>query len=198
MELSPEVKRKIYEEEKARIEAEQASQNIKPKSRVDTDEPTRNQRITTSSVIIACSIALLILFYMFRQYLAYFQVEQRNGVAEWVRYEIFTADFFQVWLPFLTATLILYIIGHIVAIVFDRYIVRQSITIGVNLLAIGTILYLLSLFPFDFASVPSGGGLVLSIAIRIIIITILIILSLVTLVNFIKLIVRVVTRTATY
>ena len=198
MELSPEERRQIYEEEKARIEAEQTPHKVKRLAGVEADDSTRTQRITASSVAIAFSIALLILFYIFRQYLAYYQIEQHNGAAEWVRYEVLTGAFFNVWLPILTATLILSIIGHVVAIVFDKYIVRQSIIAGLNLLGIGTVAYLLAIFPFNFSSVPVAAELVLSALLKILLVVILVILSVITIVNLIKLIVRVATKTASY
>jgi hypothetical protein len=59
MELSAEEKKKIYQEEKVRLESEKLKQS------------DRTRRITSSSLAIAWSIILLVFFYGFRQYIAY-------------------------------------------------------------------------------------------------------------------------------
>jgi hypothetical protein len=185
MELSSEEKKKIYQEEKARIES----------LREQHSEKTR--RITSSSLAIAWSIVLLIFFYGFRHYLAYYQIETANGVSTWLRYEVITHDFY-IWLPILTITLILTIAGHVFLLIYDRYISRQSISIGLDLLGIITVATLLYIFPFDFSSVPNMDELILSVMLRISIVAVMVILIVVVLVNFIKFIIRLVTRTAEY
>jgi hypothetical protein len=185
MEISPEEKKKIYEEEKVRIES------------VREEHSGKTRRITSSSLAIAWSIVLLIFFYGFRHYLAYYQIEPVNGVSNWVRYEVLTHDFY-IWLPILTITLILSIAGHVFLLIYDRYILRQSITIGLNLLGITTVATLLYIFPFDFSSIPSMDELILSVMLRISIVAVLVILVVVALVNLIKFIIRLATRTAAY
>jgi hypothetical protein len=197
MELTPEEKQRIYEEERARIEAEQFQSKTKRREKYEADEQTRTHRITSSSVAIAWSLALIIFFSFFRQYLAYYQIEQTNGINGWVRYEILTPDF-KNWVLVLTIVLCLSIIGHIIALVFDRYLIRQSILTTLRLLGIGTIIYLLYLFPFNFSAIPYEGDLVVMVLLKTLLIIILVVLSIVTLTNLIKLIVRIVTKTATY
>lgn len=200
MELSAEERRRIYEEEKARIEAEpqgSPDQKVLSTARGNSGGSTRALRITSSSVAIAWSIALLVIFYIFRHYLAYYQIEQIDGVNRWVRYEILTTGF-QSWLPVLTTTLVLSIIGHIIAIIYDRYIIRQSIITALNIFGIATVAYLLALFPFNFSPVPDGGNLILSALVRVVLVAILVIMGIITLINLVKLIARVATKTAAY
>lgn len=197
MDLTAEEKRKIYEEEKARIEAERTSDNIKRKESVEFDEPTRTHRITASSIAIAWCLALLILFYFFRRYLAYYQIEEVNGVMTWVRYEILNSNF-NVWLPVLTIVLVLSIIGHIFALILDKYLVRQSILSILNILGLGVVAYLLYLFPFDFSSLGGEPQLILSVVVRASLVIILLVLAVITLTNLVKFVVRIVTGSAAY
>jgi len=113
-------------------------------------------RITSSSVAIAWSFIFLILFYFFNRYIAYYQLETVDNVTKWVRYSILTEDF-NAWLPIVTATLICYIIGHIILVVFDRYILREATLIVLNLFGIATVVALFSIFPFDFSTIPNSA-----------------------------------------
>jgi hypothetical protein len=197
MELSSEERKKIYEEEKAKIEVVQPKNKGNLKYRGDGEESTRTQRITYSSIAIGWYIVLCIVFVWFRNYLAFYQIEQNNGVTAWVRHDILTAGF-NSWLPILITTLILSIIGHVLIIIYDKYVVQQSITLAINILGIGTIAYLFYLFPFDFSTLAEENRLILSSLINIVLAIILGVLSIVTLTNFIKLIVRIATRTLPY
>jgi len=197
MEITAEERRKIYEEEKARIEAEQASRKARPRVAVDLEDSSRAHRITSSCIAIAWSVALLLLFFLFRQYLAYYQIEQVNGEFTWVKYEVLNADF-NSWLPLLTITLALSVIGHVIALIFDKYLIRHSILTVLNLLGLATIAYFLGLFPFDFSAMQAEGQLVLSLVFRILLVIILVVMAVFTLTNLVKFIVRIATRTATY
>ena len=192
MELSDKEKREIYEAEKARIEAEQL--RITRKKNLATD---RSQRIASSIVAIAWGIVLLVLFYFFRHYLAYYQIEDVNGVATWIRYDFLTADFDR-WLIILTITLVFTIAFHIALLVYDRYILRQSVVVILNLFGVATIASLLNLFPFDFATIPDVGKLIFPLLLRVGLVIVLIIMIIVTLVNLIKFIIRLATKTAYY
>lgn len=202
MGLSDEERKKIYEEERDRIEQKKAE----PRDNADKNSTGkiaregvqgRTGRIATSSFAIAWGIILLIFFYFFRHYLAYWQIENINGVPTWVRYEILTADFNR-WMVILTLTLGLYIAFNIALIVYDRYILRQSANIVLNLFGVATIASLLYIFPFNFNAIPNFDNMVFSVLIKIVLAAILTIFILVTLVNIIKFIIRLATKTATY
>jgi len=159
---------------------------------------TRGGRITSSSFAIAWNFALLIFFNFFNQYLAYYHLEKVDSVTRWVRYPILTQDF-NAWLVFLTTALVLSIIGHIILIIFDRYILRESVLIVLNLLGIVVVSALLSIFPFDFSRVPDTlVASILPVLVTVVLICIAIGMGIAALVSFIRLIVNVATRAASY
>jgi uncharacterized membrane protein len=156
---------------------------------------TKSGRLTASSFAIAWSIVLLIFFNYFNRYIAYYQYEGGN---RWLGYSILTEDF-NAWLPILTVTLILSIIGHILLIIFDRYILREITLIVLNLFGLAVVLTLLSIFPFDFTTIPNATAVAVSpVVVTIILIGITIGLTVGTIVRFIKLIVNVIKGTASY
>ena len=155
----------------------------------------RSRRVTSSSLAIAWSFVLLIFFHFFNEYIAYYQYETVGTVTKWVRYPILTADF-GAWLPILTTTLVLCIIGHIILIIFDKYLLRETTLIVLNLFGIATVLALLSIFPFDFRIIPNTIIADISpIIATIALIGIAVGLGIGTLVSFVKLIVNIATRT---
>jgi hypothetical protein len=115
----------------------------------------------------------------------------------WVRYEILNANF-NVWLPILTIVLVLSIIGHIFALIVDKYLVRQSILTVLNILGLGVVAYLLYLFPFDFSSLGGESQLILSVVVRAMLVIILLVMAVITLTNLVKFIVRLATGSADY
>jgi uncharacterized membrane protein len=119
-------------------------------------EGTRAGRIVSSSAVIAWSAFFLVFFNSFSQYLAFYSRETVDTVSRWSIYPILTQDLSLV-LPILNATLILSIIGHGVAIAFDRYLVRQITIIVLNALGMATVLTFLRVFPFDFSVVPMAN-----------------------------------------
>jgi len=161
---------------------------------VDYFKNTKSGRITSSSLAIAWSFVLLIFFNFFNEYIAYYQYETVGSVARWVRYPILTGDF-NAWLPILTTTLTLLITGHIILIILDKYILRETTLIVLNLFGIATVLTLLSIFPFDFRLIPNTIVTDISpIITAVVLIGITVGLAIGTLVSFIKLIVTVSTK----
>jgi uncharacterized membrane protein len=114
----------------------------------------RGGRITASAVAIAWSIVLLVFFNYFNEYVAYYQADTVNNVVTWTRQPLFTGEIV-LWLPILTTTLALSIIGHIILIIFDKYILREVIRIIIGALVLATILTLLTVFPFNFSVIPN-------------------------------------------
>jgi uncharacterized membrane protein len=157
---------------------------------------TRGGRITESSLAIAWSFALLIFFNFFNQYIAWYHFDKVGG--NWVRYPLLTADF-SAWLPFVTTALVLTIIAHIILIIFDRYLLRETIQIVLNLFGIAVVATLISIFPFDFSLVPNATvASALPVVVTIFLICIAVGMGIAVLVSFIKLIVNVATRSAGY
>ncbi len=167
-------------------------------NRVDGYFRGRRGRITASAFAIAWSIALLIFFNFFNQYVAYYSSETVDGITTWIRYPYFTNDI-NLWLPVLTATLIISIIGHIILIILDRYILREMIHIVINAFSLWTILTLLTVFPFDFSVIPSTTAADATyLGVRIFLIFISVGVGITILVRVIKLIVNLVRGTASY
>jgi len=166
--------------------------------KVDAHFKSRSGRITASAFAIAWSIALLIFFNFFNQYVAYYHSETVGGITTWIRYPFFTEDI-NLWLPILTATLIISIIGHIILIILDRYILREMIHIVINAFSLWTVLTLLSVFPFDFSVIPNPAAAdATDLGVRIFLIFISVVVGIAILVSVIKLIVNVVRGTASY
>jgi len=158
----------------------------------------RTGRITASAFAIAWSVALLIFFNFFNQYVAYYHSETVDGIPTWTRYPFFTEDI-NLWLPVLTATLIITIIGHIILIILDRYILREMIHIVINAFSLWTVLTLLTVFPFDFSVIPSTTAADATyLGVKIFLIFISVGVGIALLVRVIKLIVNVVRGTANY
>ena len=166
--------------------------------KMDAHFKSRSGRITASAFAIAWSIALLIFFNFFNQYVAYYNSETVGGITTWIRYPFFTEDI-NLWLPILTATLIISIIGHIILIILDRYILREMIHIVINAFSLWTVLTLLSVFPFDFSVIPNPAAAdATDLGVRIFLIFISVAVGIAILVSVIKLIVNVVRGTASY
>ena len=166
--------------------------------KIDAHFKSRSGRITASAFAIAWSIALLIFFNFFNQYVAYYHSETVGGITTWIRYPFFTEDI-NLWLPILTATLIISIIGHIILIILDRYILREMIHIVINAFSLWTVLTLLSVFPFDFSVIPNPAAAdATDLGVRIFLIFISVAVGIAILVSVIKLIVNVVRGTASY
>jgi len=111
-------------------------------------------RLTASSFAIAWSIALLVFFSFFHSYVAYYNSVSIDGGTDWIRTPLLTDDYFT-WLPILITTMVLSIMGHIILIVHDRYWLRLTTLIILNIMSIITIATLISIFPFDFDVIPS-------------------------------------------
>jgi uncharacterized membrane protein len=159
---------------------------------------SQSGRIVAYAFAIAWSIVLLIFFNFFNQYVAYYQSETVGGITIWTRYPFFTGDI-NLWLPILTTTLIISIIGHIILIILDRYILREMVHIVINAFALWTVLTLLSVFPFDFGVIPDPAAADATyLGVRILLIFISVGIGIAILVRVIKLIVNVVRGTASY
>ena len=136
-----------------------------PATDADLEKPTspkaerhiigkRDARITLSAFSVAWGIVLLILFNFFNRYIAYYRSETVGDTTVWTRQPFFTEDI-NLWLPILTTTLVISVIGHIVLIIFDKYVLREVIHIVIGAFGLATVITLLSIFPFDFSVMPN-------------------------------------------
>jgi len=167
-------------------------------AKVDEFMNAKTGRITSSSMVIAWSVVLLIFFVFFSQYIAFYRLETVAGVSQWARYPVLTENFYA-WLPIITVTLVVSIIGHSFSIVLDRYLLREAILIVLNVFGVWAVLTLLAIFPFDFSGlpIPNTAG-IFSILVTLVLISVALGLGIATLVRFIKLVVSVSMRTTAY
>lgn len=107
---------------------------------------TRASRITASIIAIVWSIASLVFFNFFSDYIAYYH----DGIRE----PLITGEFGK-WLWIHNPMLVLLLIQHSISLAFERYVFRESILIFMSLLGVASTATLLSLFPFDFSVLPS-------------------------------------------
>jgi len=148
-------------------------------------------RIASSGGAIAWSVVLLVFFNFFSRYLAFYQSETVDGGIKWNIYPLLTQDF-RLVLPILNTVLILSIVGHSIAIAFDRHILREIILIVLNLLGMAAVLTFLRIFPFDFSVIPDTGVATISSTVTIAVLTIIaVVLGIGVLVRLIKLFVNV-------
>ncbi len=100
-----------------------------------------------SIIAIVWSIATLIFFNFFRDYIAFYH----DGMRE----PLITAEFGK-WLWIHNPMLVLILMGHSISLAFERYVLRESILIFLSLFGVASTATLLSLFPFDFSILPSA------------------------------------------
>ena len=109
----------------------------------------RASRITGAIIAIVWSVATLIFFNFYRDYIAYYH----DGIRE----PLITAEFGK-WLWIHNPTLVLHLIKASISLAFETYEVRESFLIFLALLGAASTATLLSLFPFDFSILPSAGA----------------------------------------
>ncbi|UCD09971.1 MAG: hypothetical protein JSU79_04845 [Dehalococcoidales bacterium] len=109
---------------------------------------TRKTRIIVSVVAILWSIATLLFFNFFRDYMAYYH----DGVRD-----VFVTAEFVKWLWIHNPLLILTLISHSVFLVYERYVLRESILVFLAILGVASTAVLLSLFPFNFTVFPGDS-----------------------------------------
>ncbi len=156
----------------------------------------RGGRITASAFAIAWSIILLVFFNFFHQYVAYYHASTADGVITWTRQSFFTSEIY-LWLPVLTIALVVAIAGHIVLIIFDRYILRQIILLILDVFGLAAVATLLAVFPFDFTVIPdTAAAAATQVGVTVVLICITVGFGIGILVRAVKLIINVLKGTA--
>jgi hypothetical protein len=175
-------------DDKAGIVQGGAAKSVVAKKQVEFKD--RSGRITGYSFAIAWSIAFIIFFNFFNQYIAYYEFDAVTST--WNMYPFITGSF-GTWLPVLNASLIASIIGNIILIINDSFYFNHITNIVMHFFGIAAVSALLILFPFDFNVVPEANlNAILFPILKIIFILVIVGLSIGILVRFIKVIVRVV------
>ena len=109
---------------------------------------TRRSRATESTIAIGWSIATLIFFNFFSDYIAFYH----DGIRE----PFVTAEFGK-WLWIHNPLLVLTVIGHSVSLAYERYALREGILVFLSLVGVASTAVLLSVFPFDFSVLPNAS-----------------------------------------
>ncbi len=126
--------------------------------------------IIGSAFAIAWSIILLVFLNFFNEYFAYYNLETINGREVWVHNSFFTSEIGQ-WLPILTTTLVLAIVGHIIIIVLYRPLLRKIITFVLDIFGLATVISLLVIYPFNFDVIPNDAAAsIMAIAVTVVLI----------------------------
>ena len=112
------------------------------------DPGTRKSRIITSVISIMWCVGTLIFFNYFRDYMAYYH--------EGLRDPFITSEFVK-WLWIHNPLLILTLLSHSVFLIFERYLLRESILVFLAALGVASTAVLLSLFPFNFSVFPGDS-----------------------------------------
>lgn len=108
-------------------------------------EKGRAGRIVGSAFAIAWSFAVLIFLNFYNEYIAFYH-QDANG---WTMESFLTAEF-ATWLPLVTVSLLLTMLGHALLIAVDKFPLREATQIVLDIFSIIVIASLLSIFPFDF------------------------------------------------
>lgn len=147
--------------------------------------PTAGQ-IAGSSLAIAFFVAVFIFMNFFNEFIAYYEYIGGN----WVRHPLLTSAF-NTWLPIVDMAIILAIICHIFLMVTSRKLVREAVLVVLDLFELIALSSLLSIFPFNFNSIPLPEG-VIAVALGAALGITLFIIFIVFIVRLIKLIVNLV------
>ncbi|HHE41711.1 MAG TPA: hypothetical protein ENL12_03585 [Dehalococcoidia bacterium] len=124
---------------------------------VSAGEHARTARIGGSVGAIIWAIILFVMFNFYPDYIAYYQRVMADGTSQLLRYPVLTADLNRV-LPILNVTIALTVVGHVIAIVFDHYVLRRMLEIVLHIFSIAVAAAFLRVFPFDFSGLPLGGA----------------------------------------
>jgi uncharacterized membrane protein len=117
----------------------------------------RTGRIVGSAFAIAFSLALVIFLNFFNRYIAYYEPSYIGGVTYWQVHTLVTPEFYS-WLPVVTTTLVLTIIGHAILISFDKFLLREIVEIILAVVSLAAVVSLLVTFPFHFSVIPNENA----------------------------------------
>jgi hypothetical protein len=141
--------------------------------------------IASDISVILVTVAQLIFFSFFHQYIAWYTTGPDGSVT---RLSMLTDDYFT-WLPFPIAASIVVIVTSTVMIFYDRYWYRQIAWIVFCLLGITVTVSLVSIFPFDFSVIPNETAVdVVPIVVRVFFILLAVFYAVTALVMFVQLI----------
>jgi uncharacterized membrane protein len=159
---------------------------------------SRTGRLVGSSLSIGWSAVLLVLFNYYSEYIATYQGQTSDGVTNWIRDPIFNQDL-HLWLPVLNTALFAAILGNIITIVWDKYLLREPIKILIDVFALVAIVSLITIFPFEFSTFSDTVALeATEIGVKVFLILVAVGIGVGVLVRFIKLIVNIARGVTSY
>jgi len=117
---------------------------------VESSPEGRCGEIASDILIILVTLANLIFFAFFHEYIAWYITEPDGSIT---RLAMLTDDYFA-WLPFPMVASIIVIVATTVMIFYDNRWFRQVAWIVFPIMGIAVTLSLVSIFPFDFSVIP--------------------------------------------
>ncbi len=165
------------------------------KNKIDAEyEEKRGRRAFGYVWNVIWSLVFIIFFNFFSRYIAYFQFEKIDGVLQWNVYPIITAGFSKL-IPLITAGLVVILIGNIVLLIFDRYVLSRIIEILSSIFAIAVLANVILVFPFDFNVIPYDQlSEMLPLILKILLGLIIFILIILIIANFVKIVIKIAKR----
>ena len=112
---------------------------------------TRSGRIIGYSFAIFWNIVLIIFFTLFWEYVAWYSIGDDGSL---IISSFLTPDFLS-WLPVLVTSLSICIVANIILIIYDRYWFREAVQILLEVVGMAVVIYLITIFPFDFSFIPN-------------------------------------------
>jgi len=169
------------------------SETAKSKADIEFEEK-RVKRAFGHVWNVIWSLMLIIFFNFFSKYIAYYQYEKIDGSLNWNVYPIITSDFSKL-VPLITAGLSVILIGNIILLIFDRYVLLKIIEIVSAIFSVAVLANIMLVFPFDFNIIPYDKlSQILPIILNIILGLIIFILAIMIITNFVKIVVKIAKR----
>ncbi|MBU0490588.1 MAG: hypothetical protein KKA73_28635 [Chloroflexi bacterium] len=152
---------------------------------MESSPQSRAGEIVSHISMILVTVAQLIFFAYFYEYIAWYTIEPDGNIT---RLSILTDGYFT-WLPIPITASILAITAHIIFIIYDNYRFRMIAEIIIYISGIAVTVSLVSIFPFDFSVIPNATAVaVVPIVVTVFFILLAVFYGIVTLVQSIKLI----------
>jgi hypothetical protein len=141
-------------------------------------------RIVGDSIAIFWNLVVIIFLSFFHHYIAWYSKQPDGSI---LRTPILTSEYYE-WLPIVITVAVLSIAAYIALLIYDRYWLRETIEITLNILGIVVIASLVRIFPFNFNVLPNQAAAnAVSMGITIGLIMLCVIIGIAALVRIIKL-----------
>ncbi len=119
---------------------------------MELSPPSRSGETASHIAIIFVTLAQLIFFTFFYEYIAWHTTQPDGSVT---RLSMLTDDYFT-WLPIMITASIIVITASIAMIIFDNYLFRKTAEISFSIIGIVVSVSLVSIFPFNFSVIPNA------------------------------------------